>query len=181
MPTNLDRASLVSRAVQIESVTVTRLAMSTDVGEETAGETVRLTQRYRAQYDDRRSNRREVAVRVHFLFEAHTGDAGEPGRRVADIEAELLVVYGTDAAEEFPGDALRHFASLNGTYNAWPYWRELVQNLTARAGISGVTVPVFRPMVREVAVQENLPALSTPARATPVRTPAPEARTDRAP
>lgn len=86
-----------------------------------------------------------------------TADDGEPDRRVADIEAEFLVVYHTKATSVFPADALQHFAGLNGTYNAWPYWRELVQSLTARAGMSGVTVPVFKPSVRKVEVQESLP------------------------
>ena len=82
---------------------------------------------------------------------------GGPDHRVAEIRAGFLVVYRTNPPATFPPDALHHFAKLNGTYNAWPYWRELVQSMTMRAGMSGITVPVFRPKVREVEVQEALP------------------------
>ena len=157
MPTNLERASLVSRSVEIESVNLASVAMNTDLDEETGSALLRLSQRYRGRYELPAPDPNKVFVHVDFRFEAHTADDGEPDRRVADIEAEFLVIYRTKATSVFPADALRHFAGLNGTYNAWPYWRELVQSLTARAGMSGVTVPVFKPRVRKVEVQESLP------------------------
>ena len=173
MPTNLERASLVSRSVQIESVTLTSVAMNTDFREESHSARLGLSQRYRARYDFTPSDSREVIVRLDFRFEAHSTDDAELDHRVADIEAEFLVVYRTNATSAFPAGALQHFAELNGTYNAWPYWRELVQSMTARAGMSGITVPVFKPRVREVEVQEDLPvpgssddAATTPAAAT---------------
>ena len=155
MPTNLERASLVSRSVQIESVSLTRVAMNTDVEEKSGSATLRLSQRYRARYELPTSDSNTVLVRVDFRFEAHTTNE-EPDHRVADIEAEFLVVYRTNATSPFPTDALQHFARLNGTYNAWPYWRELVQNMTMRTGMSGITVPVFRPKVEELEVQESM-------------------------
>ena len=157
MPTNLERASLVSRSVQIESVTLAGLAMNADVGEQSDDALLRLSQRYRARYDPRESDSSRLFVRVDLRFEAHSGSDVRPERHIADIKAEFLVVYRTTTTSGFPADALRHFAELNGTYNAWPYWRELVQSMTTRAGISGVTVPVFRPRVRTVEVQESLP------------------------
>lgn len=157
MPTNLERASLVSRSVQIESVSLTRVAMTTDVPDESGSELLRLSQRYRGRYELPACDSEIVLVQVDFRFEAHSTKDGEPDRRVADIAAEFLVVYRAKATSAFPADALQHFAGLNGTYNAWPYWRELVQSLTARAGMSAVTVPVFRPKVRSVEVQESLP------------------------
>jgi len=39
---------------------------------------------------------------------------------------------------------VRHFAETNGLYNAWPYWREFVQNTAARMSLPGLTVPVLR-------------------------------------
>ena len=157
MSTNLERASLVSRTVEIESVTLTDLAMSADLGAGFQDELLRLSQRYRARYDGRASGSGRVFVHVDFRFEAHSESADGPEHRVTDIEAGFRVVYRTKAVSEFPPDALRYFAELNGTYNAWPYWRELVQNMTARAGMSNVTVPVFRPTVRPIEVQEDMP------------------------
>lgn len=157
MSTNLERASLVSRSVQIESVALTNVAMNTDLGRARHSAPLRLSQRYRARHDPRPPGTSKLLVRVNFRFEAHATSDVESDRRVTDIDAEFLVVYRTNDASAFPADALRHFAGLNGTYNAWPYWRELVQSMTARAGMSGITVPVFKPQVREVEVQENLP------------------------
>lgn len=157
MPTNLERASLVSGSVQIESVTLTKVAMNSDLGDESGSALLRLSQRYRARYEVPASDSNTVLVRVDFGFEAYSTSEGEPDHRVVDIDAEFLVVYRTNATSAFPADALQHFAALNGTYNAWPYWRELVQNMTTRAGMSGITVPVFRPKVRKVEVQERLP------------------------
>ena len=40
---------------------------------------------------------------------------------------------------------LHAFSATNGVFNAWPYWREFVQNTTARMGLpTPVIVPVFR-------------------------------------
>ncbi|MDE2784250.1 MAG: hypothetical protein OXK77_14940 [Gemmatimonadota bacterium] len=130
--------------------------MNTNLAEESANALLRLSQRYRATYELPASDSNIVLVRVDLRFEAHSTDDGEPDQRVVDIEAEFLVVYRTTTTSPFPTDALRHFARLNGTYNAWPYWRELVQNMTTRAGMAGITVPVFRPRVREVEVQKSM-------------------------
>lgn len=47
-----------------------------------------------------------------------------------------------------PGEAagsldLDHFATLNGTFNAWPYWRELAHSISMRMGIPPLVVRVF--------------------------------------
>jgi hypothetical protein len=36
------------------------------------------------------------------------------------------------------------FATINEVFNAWPCWREYVQNVVARMGLPSITVPVFR-------------------------------------
>jgi len=36
------------------------------------------------------------------------------------------------------------FARTNGIYNAWPYWREFVQNMIARMNLPPLVIPVFR-------------------------------------
>ena len=36
------------------------------------------------------------------------------------------------------------FAQVNAVFNAWPYWRELVQASLARMSMPALTVPVFR-------------------------------------
>lgn len=41
-----------------------------------------------------------------------------------------------------PSD-IEHFAVLNATFNAWPYWREVAQTTTQKMGIQPLLVPVF--------------------------------------
>ena len=39
---------------------------------------------------------------------------------------------------------LNTFARINGAFNAWPYWREFIQNTVARMDLPPITLPVFR-------------------------------------
>jgi len=60
------------------------------------------------------------------------------------IEATFLLVYEIDDFEGLNKAAFEQFANLNGIYNAWPYWRELVQNTISRMELPPLTIPVFR-------------------------------------
>jgi len=86
------------------------------------------------------------------------------GGALVELTAIFLATYRLEGAHAYPHDALQHFAELNGTYNVWPYWRELVQSFAGRAGLPDIVVPVFKPRVRELASQEEL-ALPTEATA----------------
>lgn len=61
-----------------------------------------------------------------------------------DIEATFLLLYSVKSVEGLDDEALSSFAHLNGTYNAWPYWREFVQSMTSRMDLPPLTIPVFR-------------------------------------
>lgn len=61
-----------------------------------------------------------------------------------EIEATFLLLYNIKSLEGLDDDAFRSFSELNGVYNAWPYWREFVQNVTSRMELPTLTVPVFR-------------------------------------
>lgn len=156
MATNLERASLVSRSVQIESVALTQIAMDTDLDPNESPEELRLGQQFRCRYETGESQRDRLFVYVSLLFDASVAPQGPAERRVVDLSATFLATYRIEEAASFPEDALQHFADLNGTYNVWPYWRELVHTFTGRAGLSGIVVPVFKPPVRPVPTQEEL-------------------------
>jgi preprotein translocase subunit SecB len=55
-----------------------------------------------------------------------------------------LLLYNIKSFEGLDEKAFMSFAELNGTYNAWPYWREFVQNITNRMQLPTLTIPVFR-------------------------------------
>jgi len=64
---------------------------------------------------------------------------------VVMINASFLLTYDyKDEFVGFPDEAFKKFAEMNGMYNAWPYWREFVQNATVRMGLPSLTIPVFR-------------------------------------
>ena len=60
------------------------------------------------------------------------------------IEATFLIVYKAESLDGLKQNNFEAFAQTNGVYNAWPYWRELVQNTIARMSLPPLTIPVFR-------------------------------------
>lgn len=62
----------------------------------------------------------------------------------AVIEALFLLIYQADSLQGITKKAVDFFGKTNGIYNAWPYWREFVQNTIVRMGLPPLTIPVFR-------------------------------------
>ena len=82
-----------------------------------------------------------IFVFADFELEAHTDEIEEP---VVNVSASFLLMYEMRDIEGFTDDHYEQFAKMNGVFNAWPYWREYVQNVTVRMGLPALTVPVFR-------------------------------------
>ena len=155
MTTNLERAATVSRNVQIQSVTLAGANLQTNVDPLAVPEELELTQEYRSTVDVKETRPDHLYVTVDFKFTAEEGSEESPGANAIELEASYLVVYALKNASEYAEDALEHFAWLNGAYNAWPYWRELVQTVSGRVGIASVVVPVFRPPIRDLSEEEE--------------------------
>jgi hypothetical protein len=62
---------------------------------------------------------------------------------------------------------LAAFARVNGIYNAWPYFREIVQNITGRMGLPSLILPVYR-IPRPKPVEAQAPQPGTTPRAEDV-------------
>jgi preprotein translocase subunit SecB len=60
------------------------------------------------------------------------------------IECTFLLIYKATTLEKLENDNFEAFGKTNGIYNAWPYWREFVQNMIARMALPPLTIPVFR-------------------------------------
>jgi hypothetical protein len=76
----------------------------------------------------------------------------EHGPEHLDIVGSFLLDYvprPEDQAEllrkpvEVAAQDVRAFAEFNATFNAWPFWREFVQSMTARMGLPAVVVPLL--------------------------------------
>lgn len=81
-----------------------------------------------------------VAYRVALLSK------GEKPELLVEIEPELALEYTLAAPP--PVEArevlLNAFAQMNGVYNSWPYFREIVQNACSRMALPPVILPVYR-------------------------------------
>lgn len=84
-----------------------------------------------------------VFVIAHFSFK---GFASQDKKQDPFVKAEasFLLSYKVDDFEGLNEDNFREFSNLNGIYNAWPYWREFLQNTLARMALPHLTIPVFR-------------------------------------
>ena len=78
------------------------------------------------------------------LVAVRNEEDGIEGEPIFSVEASFRLTYRTSVAELLTPPVLEAFAVTNGAYNAWPYWREFAQNMTARMGIVPVILPVFR-------------------------------------
>ena len=83
-----------------------------------------------------------IVVVAKFHFEASVGK--ESQQPVLTMDASFVVTYQIDSFEGLTQEGFKQFANLNGIYNAWPYWREFVQNMIGRMGLPPLTIPVFR-------------------------------------
>jgi preprotein translocase subunit SecB len=61
-----------------------------------------------------------------------------------EAEVEIELRYGYPEGLDLRPDELQPFANLNGVFNAWPYFREFIQNATTRMGLPPFVLPVFR-------------------------------------
>jgi len=63
---------------------------------------------------------------------------------VVEVVATFALTYRLSDTSELSDEHYRAFAELNGTFNAWPYFREFLQTATTRMGFPPFTLPVLR-------------------------------------
>lgn len=61
-----------------------------------------------------------------------------------EIRASFELTYSTSGGAELDLDDLANFAVANGTLHAWPYWRELADDITTRMHVPRLVVGVFK-------------------------------------
>ena len=67
-----------------------------------------------------------------------------PDKPELSIDATFVLIYKAERIGKLKQENFEAFGKSNGIYNAWPYWREYVQNTVARMGLPPLTIPVFR-------------------------------------
>ena len=69
----------------------------------------------------------------------------EPGKDAAiSVNAAFEIKYSFPKELKVSEGQLKTFAKIQGIFNAWPYWREFVQNMVARMNLPPITLSVFR-------------------------------------
>jgi preprotein translocase subunit SecB len=134
-----DAALLVSDRVQLKDV---RLAGSRcdQTPEAMSGKkTYNINHSTEVQVD-RKSG--YIVVIAKFHFEAFVESKAQ--QPVILIDASFLLSYKIENFEGLTQKGFEQFAKLNGIYNAWPYWREFIQNTIVRMGLPPLSIPVFR-------------------------------------
>jgi hypothetical protein len=61
-----------------------------------------------------------------------------------EIEASFELSYRAAEDAELAAEDLDNFAIANGTLHAWPYWRELADDITMRMHVPRLVVGVFK-------------------------------------
>ncbi|MCY4075174.1 MAG: hypothetical protein OXH04_07075 [Acidobacteria bacterium] len=86
----------------------------------------------------------DQTLRIETAFTMEVRSAGEDEELQAEIRGTFELSYEIPDDETFSSEELEAFGEVNAVFNAWPYWRELVQASLARMSMPPLTVPVFR-------------------------------------
>lgn len=93
------------------------------------------------------SDKENYMVRCDFRVAAFNGDSR---KLVLTIEASFYTSYVKKPDIQLPVDDVdtlltyaEYLQMINPISNAWPYWREFVQSMSARMGFPALTVPLL--------------------------------------
>lgn len=87
-----------------------------------------------------RTDDNEVAVIVRFVL---TGSVPESEQELLRISQVIRIRYEVLEDAEISQQDLREFAKVNALYNAWPYAREVVQQMSTRLNYPPIVLPVL--------------------------------------
>lgn len=149
MTTNLQRASLVARDVQLQNVSLASTSTESNLDPLDIPDAFELSVGYRTAHRLPEGHPNHLYVLAGLRVEAgpQNDETSEP---YLVLEVEFELVYALKNAGDYPADAIEYFSELNGPYNAWPYFREFLQSISTRVGLGGIVLPVFRPPIEEI-------------------------------
>ena len=137
----VDLKRLIS-VVQIESVRLCEVhcrsvAQPSEVADAVRVNTSRKTAVVKEPTEDR-------AFRIEATFTMEVRSADDDEELQAELRGTFELSYGIPGDVSFSAQELEAFGEVNAVFNAWPYWRELVQSSLARMLLPPLTLPVFR-------------------------------------
>ena len=141
-PPRMELAIPVSDRVQIEDVRLVRCECRIEPRALAPPHPPRLQAKFSHEASTQVGPDR-IAVVTRFRFSA-IREEGEKHEPCVGIEASFVVTYAAEGLTGLEPEHFNSFGALNGVFNAWPYWRELLHNLTFRMGLPAFVLPVLR-------------------------------------
>lgn len=132
---------LVSDRVQIRDVRLVSSGCNLKPDAVSGKKVYDITTSTKIQSDESRG---VIVVVVEFHLSASVKEEECNQQPSLTIGASFVLTYELDNFDGLTQEGFDQFANLNGVYNAWPYWREFVQNMIGRMGLPPLTIPVFR-------------------------------------
>jgi len=146
--TEHQRAAMVARFVEIQEISLVSVnaQLITPKAKMLSSESWKFEQEKQAtHYFD--EEKRILAIVLDLKTEASGDDQGE---RLALFRCtgSYALIYSFNATGGPPPEErdafFGAFANINATYNAWPFFRELVHSTLGRMGLQPVSLPVYR-------------------------------------
>ena len=128
--------------IQIESVRLREAQCSSAVQPSEIAEAITVTTSRKTEVVQEPTEDRTLRIETAFTMEVRS--AGDDEELQAEIRGAFELSYEIPEDESFSSEELEAFGEVNAVFNAWPYWRELVQASLARMSMPPLTVPVFR-------------------------------------
>lgn len=140
--TTIDDIADLIRAAQLKSVRLVEANLKTRVrSREELGKKVNCSLTTATRVEQPQKSVFYVVATINTEMISAGGKEPIPALFVtAGFELEYLLPENFVATSE----QLKTFAATNAVFNAWPYWREFIQNTTARMNLPPVTLPLFR-------------------------------------
>ena len=146
-----DLASLIAK-VRLTDVRLVNASVRTRIRDASTLKNPQLTMKHGAKVIDRNDDGMLVAA----MMRAQVVEGSDEQDPAISMTVTFVLEYAIPDAGDFGDDVLAEFAQVNGTFNAWPYWREDIQTTSARMNLPPVLLPVFRLERKNVGGIQNL-------------------------
>jgi hypothetical protein len=150
----IDRIKALIAAVEIQGIRLVEISASTRIRSAEEVGPVTLSAKTSTVVRDRQ---KDGTFFILTIIEAQLTPKDEEENSVFTVRAGFELRYQLPSDFAASVSELATFARLNGVYNAWPYWRELIQNTLARMNLPPVTLPLLRMGQRIVQADEDKP------------------------
>lgn len=155
--TNVSAAGKVARVVELDEIRLSSLKLDTHLNLEPPSE-FGISQQMKHSFivgDSKKGLVVDLGYRL--TLESPLEQRLDPAFPDLEIEAHFCAFYRLKDTTDLSDVDFDCFAELNGTLNTYPYWRELVQSVCARAGLGGITMPVWRASTKVIEKEEGEP------------------------